>query len=219
MTTKDLCLKHLVRPSSLSTLAPTIIMLHGYGSNAEDLFSFSPELDERYLILSVQAPLDMVPYGHAWYEINFDGNQNKFTNDEQAIASRELVHQFIQEALEAYPVNPQEITLLGFSQGAILSYATALSYPGLVKNVIALSGYIHEPIIKSATTQENKVEIYGSHGSVDQVIPVSWARKNKDYLAQKNIAYTYSEFPVGHGVCPPNFQEFKQWLTQRTNWS
>ena len=44
-----------------------------------------------------QAPLKMMPYGNAWYEINFDASSNKFTNDEQAITSRNQIVEFIDE--------------------------------------------------------------------------------------------------------------------------
>ena len=54
---------------------------------------------------------------------------------------------FIDEAIEAYQLDAKNITLLGFSQGTILSYSVALSYPEKVKNVIALSGYINEKIL------------------------------------------------------------------------
>jgi len=52
-------------------------------------------------------------------------------------------------------------------------------------------------------------------GSVDQVIPIDWARKTAPFLSKLNIKHTYSEFPVGHGVAPQNFYEFKSWLEER----
>ncbi|HLS31315.1 MAG TPA: hypothetical protein VK021_10695, partial [Flavobacteriaceae bacterium] len=73
MTTKDLSLEHVLRPSSLTKeKAPAIIMLHGYGSNENDLFSFAPELDKKYLVISVKAPIPMQPFGNAWYAITYD---------------------------------------------------------------------------------------------------------------------------------------------------
>ena len=74
MTTAPLSLEHLIRPSSLTEGKPPVMfLLHGYGSNEEDLFSFAPELPEELCIISVRAPYPMEPYGNAWYAINFDG--------------------------------------------------------------------------------------------------------------------------------------------------
>ena len=79
----------------------------------------------------------MQPYGNAWYAIHWDNNDGKFSDDLQAIKSRETINDFIDEIIEKYPVDANNINLLGFSQGSILSYAVALSYPEKIKNVIA----------------------------------------------------------------------------------
>ena len=44
---------------------------------------------------------------------------------------------------------------------------------------------------------------------------VEWARKTPTILNKLGIKHTYSEFPVGHGVAPQNFFEFKDWLKKR----
>ena len=59
------------------------------------------------------------------------------------------------------------------------------------------------------------LDFYCSHGSSDQVIPVDWARETPNFLTEKGIKHTYSEFPVGHGVAPQNFFEFRKWLIER----
>lgn len=215
MITAPLSLEHLIRPSSLSEGKPPVMfMLHGYGSNEEDLFSFAPELQKELCIISVRAPYPMAPYGNAWYAINFDAQQGKWSDDEQAVLSREKLVTFIEEACSTYGLDDQRITLLGFSQGTILSYAVALSYPEKIKNVIALSGYINEGILKDGYRDKNheNLRIYASHGQVDQVIPPEWAQKAPPFLKKLGIAHRYEEFPVGHGVAPQNFQSLKKWL-------
>jgi len=215
MTTKQLCLHHLIKaPIGQVEKAPVLFMFHGYGSDENDLFSFASELPEELFIISVKAPYPLQPYGNAWYAINFDADQNKFSDNEQAIASRDKIVKFIDEAIENYPIDSKNITLLGFSQGTILSYSVALSYPEKIKNLIALSGYINLDIFEPNFKQNDfsKLSVYASHGSQDQVIPVSWARKAPELLSELGIDHKYSEFPVGHGVAPQNFMELKSWL-------
>jgi len=215
---QHLSLEHNYRPSN-GTLEkpPVIIMLHGYGSDENDLFSFASELDPAYAIVSLKAPLAMQPFGNAWYTIHFDTNNGKFSDDAEAIESRELVAKCIDEVIAAYGVDPNRVTLLGFSQGTILSLAVGLSYPEKVKNIIGLSGYINEAILKEGYAENDftGLHIYSSHGSADQVIPVDWARKTKPFLATLGIDCHYSEFPVGHGVAPQNFYEFAAWLSEK----
>ena len=210
-------LQYLTRPSSLKENAPLLIMCHGYGSDENDLFSFATELPEELYIISLKAPYSMQPFGNAWYAINFDANQNKWNDVEQAKQSRDLIADFIDEACATLPVDKNNVTLLGFSQGTILSYAVALNYPEKVKNVVGLSGYISEDMLDDNLDAKDysHLSFYCSHGSVDQVIPVDWARQTPKYLEALGIQHIYSEFPVGHGVAPQNFYEFRSWLNDR----
>ncbi len=193
---------------------PLLLLLHGYGSNEEDLFSFAQQLPEEYYIISARAPYPLPPYGNAWYAINFDTDMNKFSDNDQAIKSRERIAGFIDEVIEAYPVDKEKVTLVGFSQGAILSYATALTYPEKIKRVIALSGYLNMDIIEKDlnTKSISKLKFFISHGSADQVIPVEWARKAPEFLKSLGLDVEYHEYPVGHGVAPQNFYDLLSWI-------
>jgi phospholipase/carboxylesterase len=193
---------------------PLLLLLHGYGSNEEDLFSFASELPQDHYVISVRAPYDLQPYGHAWDAIHFDADENKFSDNVQAKQSVEIIAQFIDEVVKQYPIDTKNVTLIGFSQGAILSYATALTYPEKVTKVVALSGYFNQEIIPEVidTKAISHLKFFVSHGSVDQVIPVEWARKGKPALENLGIEVQYQEYPVGHGVAPQNFFDFKNWL-------
>ena len=217
MYSNNLSLYHITKASNLSEDAPLLITLHGYGSDENDLFSFASELPEELFIISARAPYPMQPYGNAWYAINFDAEQRKWNDNEQAKMSCDLISTFIDEVTANYPVNKDNVTLLGFSQGSILSYAVALSHPNKVKNIVALSGYVNHDILPKNKSKEDyqHLDFYCSHGSVDQVIPVDWARQTPNFLKSLNIKHHYSEFPVGHGVAPQNFYEFKDWLSKR----
>ncbi len=210
-------LHYITRPSSLQENAPLLILCHGYGSDENDLYSFASELPEELFIISLRAPQAMQPYGNAWYAINFDAEKGKWSDDEQAKESRDQISEFIDYACETYPVNKDNVNLLGFSQGTILSYAVALTYPEKVKNVIALSGYINPNIIPENPQEKDysNLDFYCSHGSADQVIPVDWARQAPKFLNSLNIKNQYAEFPVGHGVAPQNFYDFRAWLVDR----
>ncbi|UFH46133.1 dienelactone hydrolase family protein [Flavobacterium galactosidilyticum] len=193
---------------------PLLLLLHGYGSNEADLFSFAEELPDNYYIISARAPYDMQYGSYAWYAINFDADQNKFSDNEQAKTSRDLIATFIDELIQTYPIDANNVSLIGFSQGSILSYAVALSYPEKVQKVVAMSGYLNLDIVTEDYLKNtfNNLKIFASHGTVDQVIPVEWARKTPAILENLGIAVTYKEYPVGHGVAPQNFYDFNNWL-------
>ncbi|WDO12616.1 alpha/beta fold hydrolase [Flavobacterium sp. WW92] len=208
-------IEYLIRePRIKKEKNPLLLLLHGYGSNEEDLFSFAPELPDEYYVVSARAPYNLQPYGHAWYAINFDADENKFSDNDQARESRDLIARLINELVSDLPIDFQDVTLIGFSQGTILSYAVALSYPEKIKNVVALSGYLNPDLLVSGYEKKdfNHLKMFASHGTVDQVIPVEWARKAPDVLKSLGIDVTYKEYPIGHGVSPQNFYDFKNWL-------
>ena len=211
----NLSLEYKIRePKVILDKNPLLLLLHGYGSNEADLFSFAPELPDEYYIISARAPYELQYGSYAWYAINFDADQNKFSDNDQARISRDEIVYFIDELVANYPIDPNDVNLIGFSQGSILSYAVALSYPEKVNKVVAMSGYINLEIAAEDYLKNNlsKLKIFASHGTVDQVIPVDWARKTPAILEKLGVAITYKEYPVGHGVAPQNFHDFKNWL-------
>jgi phospholipase/carboxylesterase len=221
MKTENLSLTHLIRPAR-SKNAPLLLLLHGYGSNEDDLFSFATEISEDVFIVSARAPHDMQPYGAAWYAINFDNTGGKFSDLDQARESMEMIKVFIEELKASYPIDPDNLNILGFSQGAILSYGLSLSDPNLFKNVVAMSGYVNEDLVSeragmNVRFRESKTpsNFFISHGTMDQVIPFSWAQKAVPIMDEARADYVFKDYPIGHGVARDNFFDMKKWLESR----
>ena len=175
-------LHYIVREPLLKTeQPPLLILLHGYGSNEQDLFSFAEELPKELLIISVRAPYEIGYGGYAWYAINFDNVNGKFSDLKQAKISLNKIAIFIDDIKTKYNTKPNKTFLLGFSQGAILSYSLSFFYPNKVNHIIALSGYVNTELLPEKISKEIETDYYSSHGIVDQVLPVDWARKSKKY--------------------------------------
>ena len=203
------------KPKVVAEKPPLLILLHGYGSNEQDLFSFAEELPDELLIVSAQAPLSIGFGSYAWYSINFDDVNGKFSDLKEAKQSMDKIVQFIDQIKNKYNTNSDKTFLLGFSQGAILSYSLSFFYPNKIQHVIALSGYINTELLPATISKEIKTDYYCSHGIVDQVLPIGWARKSKPFLDNLSLKNRYSEYNVGHGVAPQNFYSFKAWIEKR----
>ena len=204
------------QPSKKTDSPPLLILLHGYGSNELDLFSFAEELPEELLIISVRAPYDMAFGGYAWYAINLDGDNEKSSDLDEARESLTKIASFIEYIKSNYKTDPNKTFLLGFSQGAILSYAFSFNHPNKVQHIIALSGYINDQLLpNNVSNLDIQTDYFISHGTVDQVLPVDWARKAPVFLNKHNLQNVYSEYPVGHGVAPQNFYAFNSWIQER----
>lgn len=192
--------------------SPVIFMIHGYGSNKEDLFSFADALPEEYVVFSLQAPYALHEFGYAWYAI--DLAQERWSDTSQAKISKNLILDFIEKACELYYLDKNRVTLLGFSQGCILSLALALSHPKKISRVIGLSGYLEKQILDKNYYKNDfsHLKIYLSHGISDQIIPVEWARESHTMLQNLHIDCTYQEYITGHNVSAENFYSFRDWM-------
>jgi len=204
----------LKQPTKHTTKKKALLMLHGYGSNEADLFSFADQLPEDLLIISARAPFALDFGGYAWYDIQIDFQGNKISDNVQAMESLQAINTFIEFLIEKYNIDKENFNLLGFSQGAILSYALALHYPEKIKNIIALSGYINEEIMPIQEKIENyqKLDFFISHGLYDDIIPIDLARKIPPYLDQRKINYTYKEYAMGHEVNLACLQDMTDWI-------
>ena len=192
--------------------APLLLLLHGLGSNEQDLFSFAPHLDPKFRILSVRAPRTYAYRGFAWFDIDFSQGIPQ-PNRVQMAESQQHLLSFMEEVRRTY--NPSRTYLAGFSQGTIMSYSIALTYPGSVSGVLAMSGYVikNPSLPMVASTQLKSLPIFATHGINDQVLPVFLGRNTRDYLQSLQLNVTYREYPMGHEVSPPCFEDCKNWLS------
>ena len=191
------------------TQSSAIFLIHGYGSNYDDLFSFAPYLPKNLTIIALEAPLSLAQGSYAWYHL-YPGQNGELKSDlNEAQRSLKLITNDIKQLIEKYNINKMDVSVLGFSQGAILSWALAYSKSEIVRRVIALSGYIHESI---DTSYPPKFIGYATHGITDEIIPIKMARDSVFPISQKHSAIEYHEFNDGHNVSQENFTKILIWL-------
>lgn len=191
---------------------PAILLLHGYGSNADDLFTFADYLPEQYTIISLEAPLANPYGGKAWYSINFDADQNKWSDLEEAKKSLDkLVYQW-DYFLTAYNLNSKDISLMGFSQGAILSWSLLLDHPEKFRRAVCMSGCVNSELLQHPLEAYHNVLAFASHGTQDATVPFAWAASSVKTLQKNNTGVTFNTYPEGHNVSPENFRDLLNWL-------
>ncbi len=203
-------LSYLVRePENITSKTPILFMLHGYGSNEEDLFSFVPTLPKDWIIVSFRAPLKTQYEGFSWYDIDFM-NQEKFINTDQAKESLDILLQYMMEITNRYGLTENETHLCGFSQGGILSYALGLQNPQLFSKIACLSAYPEEKILENIVKDKKQLQnlrFFVSHGTEDAVIPLEWGQKGAELLYDLGCYFSFREYMNGHGVNQKNYMD------------
>jgi phospholipase/carboxylesterase len=192
---------------------PAIILIHGYGSHADDLFAFTPYLPKNHTVIALQAPLELAFNSYAWYPLYTKEDGTLDSELEAAWGAVDLIKKNIALLIDKYHLNALDISLLGFSQGAILSWALAFSSPGSCRRIIALSGLIHESV---DTSKKPSFLAYAAHGETDIIIPIEQARSTVLPVSKIYEEIEYFEFPDGHTVSQENFSKMLQWI-EKTN--
>src|SRR5690348_9397261 len=144
---------------------PCLVLLHGRGSNEQDLFGLVPELPKQPLVVSVRAPFPFPWGGWFWYDLS--GEQH-VPDPETFSSSMAQLRELLAELPSRYPVDPERLYLLGFSQGALMSGCLTLAQPGRVRATAMLSGYL--PLQSPLETDEAGVAgkpIFVAHGQYD----------------------------------------------------
>ncbi|WP_341658973.1 phospholipase [Blattabacterium cuenoti] len=210
----QLSIKHIIKKTGYENEKTLFLMIHGYGSNEKDLFSFQKDIPENFFIISIQGFYSIRKNKYSWYDIDFD-NKNKFINIIQAKKTIEKISFFIHEAIEEYKLKKNPVWICGFSQGAILSYAIALKNSDKIKKVIALSGYLENRILPKQINHNSDLEFFISHGKYDPIIPVNWSKKGLKFLKEKKILFFYKEYESGHTLNHLNYQDLINWIKEK----
>ncbi|HLF72872.1 MAG TPA: alpha/beta fold hydrolase [Anaerolineales bacterium] len=218
MESRPFSLHHLVRfpepgrDEQAAVRYPSVLALHGRGSNERDLIGLAPHLPDGLLWISPRAPLLLGPDSYEWYRVRVIGRPDP----EQVMAALETIQNFIDEILATYPIDPQKLYLLGFSQGSILSICYTLNHPSRIAGVIAQSGYIPNGLDLEIGESEIKDKPFiMTHGGQDTMIPVDWARAGRDRLQALGVDLTYREFPMGHSISMDSLALISAWLKEQ----
>lgn len=207
-------LEYLVRkPKVPVENPPLLLLLHGVGSNEEDLFSLTNYLPESLLIVSVRGPLTLGSKSFGWYEVLFTTGQPKI-NLEQEGESRKLLLQFLDYLKLNYKFDESNVWIGGFSQGAIMSYSIGLLHSEKVKGIIALSGRLLEENKAQVKVSEKVLskKVFISHGTNDRVLSVDYARSVKGFLESIGVNPHYQEYEEGHSINREMLKDLIQWL-------
>ncbi|MCM3115660.1 esterase [Neobacillus sp. MER 74] len=190
---------------------PALFLMHGIGSNEQNMLSLVNGLEDRFYIFSIRGHLPQPP-GYAFFTIQGYGKPHREVFDE---GIRKLTS-FIDYACEDYPLDEGQLFLLGFSQGAILSMTLGLTLGSRIKGIIALSGYIPAFVKEEYQIQSvDNLSLFISHGVLDQVLPFDWGLANNEYFSGLGADVTFKTYQEGHTVSMDNHRDFMNWLMEK----
>ena len=164
---------------------------------------FAHSFSEDFLLLAPRAPFNTSTSGYGWTEQHHQGFSK--ASDFSSV-TRDLMDN-IQELLLflKQPVLP--LHLVGFSQGAALSYYLTATYSVRIGKVACLAGYIPNGIESSIESGllAGK-EFFIAHGTQDETVPVQYAREAVQKLQAGRAKVIYCEDNTGHKLSASCFR-------------
>jgi phospholipase/carboxylesterase len=209
-------LHYLVRaPKTKTDNPPLLLLLHGVGSNEQNMFSFADALPDKYKVVSVRGPLTLGNGSYAWFQVQF-GSNGPVINEEQAENARKEIIRFIDDLKTVEKFDSNQVYLMGFSQGGIMSYSVALTEPEKVKGIAVMSGRLL-PEIKPLVVSEDrlkKLKIFVSHGKQDPVLQYGYAEDAVAYLKSKKLQPDFHTYNELHTINRKMLADVTSWLNE-----
>lgn len=192
---------------------PILILLHGLGSNENDLFGLVQHLPDSLLILSLRAPRTIKEGSYRWYDLQWIDGKPK-GNVAELEESRDMLIRFIEDLHKKHKFDKQKVFLGGFSQGAVMSLSVALKKPELLNGILFLSGKMPDGAEAVADKKENykKLKVFMVHGTEDKILSIEASRNVKSFLDKNNFQIECHEYPMPHTINRETLNALVAWL-------
>lgn len=186
-----------------------VVLFHGYGADANDLASLSTayQLNESVDWFFPQGvhtvPIGPMMTGRAWFQLrisDFERISSDTLKDNGIEPEMLQVVDQVVEWLNHLGKLYDTVVIGGFSQGAILTSHSFYRLNFKPTGLLLLSGFLIAPSVMPTLPEELKVPFFQSHGSQDQVLPISGAKKLYDQLSGLGLKGQWLEFSGGHEI-------------------
>ncbi|MEO0865071.1 MAG: alpha/beta fold hydrolase [Pseudomonadota bacterium] len=196
-----------VEPRS-GELRSIVVFLHGYGANGADLLGLAEPLGEHLpdtLFVAPDAPetIPMMPSGYQWFPIPWIDGSSEEEAERGLRAAAEDLDAFLDALMVDEDVLPEQVVLLGFSQGTMMALHVAPRREDPVAGIVAFSGRLLNPEVL-ADEVVSRPPVLLIHGDQDDVVPPQSLPQAVEALQGAGWKDVYAHVMKGtaHGIAP-----------------
>lgn len=196
----------MLPPASGGMPRQAVVLLHGYGSDGNDLIGLAPHWqgllpDAIFISPNAPEPCRQLAFGFQWFDIAFEGD--RLASRQLGVAqARPVLAEFLDDLWGQTGILPENTLLAGFSQGAMMALHVGLSLQKPLMGIIAFSGAFVPPEgFGSAAMAKSPVCLV--HGDSDDVVDPELSADADVALRLAGYDVSYHVSPgVGHGIAP-----------------
>ena len=205
----------LLKINPVGSLGPgdrLLVLLHGFGADENDLAPIVQHIDPdgRFTSVCLRAPIDLVPFGAAWYERDESGTVDAHTFK----SSVQAIGRTIDGVCEAGGFYRSESDIIGFSQGCAMTLAVGIGQEIVTapSAIACLSGMLQD-IPDFEYNLSSVPNILIQHGSLDPMVEIERGRRIRDVLSEAGQEPHYVEYPMGHEISNASLFDLRDWLS------
>ncbi|HEX3753483.1 MAG TPA: prolyl oligopeptidase family serine peptidase [Rhizomicrobium sp.] len=198
-------------PPAKGAATHLVVLLHGYGSDGNDLIGLAPHLQQRLPSVAFVAPNAPARVegsgGYQWFPLT---RMDPRELERGVEAARPAVDRFLDEELARLSLPPDRLVMAGFSQGTMLSLHVGLRRAVKPAAIIGFSG-----LLPTKPPQGDKPPILLTHGDADTVIPPQAMLVAAIELGAAGAAVQWHLGPgIGHGIDPDGLSIATEFLAR-----
>ena len=190
---------------------PTAVLLHGRLGDEDVMWIFRRAIPRPWLIVAPRAILAEAPGRYSWHH-QPGGEWPELAAFDPAV---DAVTRFLRALPRLYNADPDRLYLMGFSQGAAVSYATILRDPALARGVAGLVGFAPRAAPEAVAGRLAGKPVFMAAGNQDPVVPVSEAQRTAALLRAAGAEVDYREYPTEHKMTSAALDDLRQWFQAR----
>ena len=177
-----------ISPLSKNKPQQAIVLCHGYGGDSRDISNLAIHW-QRFLpetiFLCPNAPeiCKVNPQGYQWFDLSSDQEEVIL---EKSLAAEEKLNTFLDQVLDNFQLEPNNLALVGFSQGCMMSIQIALKKKEQINCLVGYSG----KVINQKHLSDNinsKPKIFLMHGANDTLVSPTHLLEAKEYLVKHGL--------------------------------
>jgi len=204
-----------VAPASGAAARSLVILLHGYGSNGDDLISLAPHWrgilpTTAFVAPNAPEPCPGAPGGYQWWALT---SADRSARAEGAARAAPVLDAFIDSELDRHGLSEAQLALVGFSQGTMMALQVGPRRGRPLAGIVGYSGMLaDEAGLAGAATQPPILLI---HGDADPMIPVAAFHQAEAALAKNGFPVQGHISPgLGHSIDLPGLNLGGQFLAK-----
>lgn len=188
-----------------------LLLIHGLTGDENSMWVFARDLPMDYWAIAPRAPHKAEPFGYSWRTVQ-PGTFGR-PSFEQLLPAAEALIRLVDDYQAPTGIDTSMFDVIGFSQGAAMSSVLAFLYPGRIRKIGILAGFVPtgvEDYLSDRPLDGKKIFI--AHGTKDETVPVDRAHASMEILERAGATITYCEDEVGHKVSINCVQTLRSYL-------